>query len=144
MIVQRAPWNGDLELATGVWQMLDTFFWVATWEQWKQIISLALRLLQWDPQSTIKAIQFNFTQFNPIQFNCFAKKSSYFFSTLLTTLTGITSPMMYSIQFLTVDSLNGCISDSSSQKKPRLYGSPSSLKNRIGKPTANGRRIKYH
>lgn len=35
-----------------------------------------------------------------------------------------------------VESLKGCIRDSSSQKKPRLYGSPHTKNNNIGKPTA--------
>ena len=61
---------------------------------------------------------------------------------LLTTPMGITSPMTYSIQLFTVDVLKGCINDSSSQKKPRLYGSPHKKKHKIGKPTANKRRKK--
>ncbi|GBP91786.1 hypothetical protein EVAR_65900_1 [Eumeta japonica] len=37
---------------------------------------------------------------------------------------GIPSPMMYSIRLVTVESMYGCFRDSSSQKKPLLYGSP--------------------
>jgi hypothetical protein len=36
-----------------------------------------------------------------------------------------------------VDSLNGCFSDSSSQKKPRLYGSPKNLNSSKTAPPEN-------
>ena len=54
---------------------------------------------------------------------------------------GRISPTMYSIQFRTVESWKGCRRDSSSQKKPRLYGSPHRKKNRMGKPTVIGEKV---
>lgn len=48
---------------------------------------------------------------------------------------GTAIPMMYSIQFVTVESWNGCMSDSSSQKNPRSYGCPIRKKIKIGNPT---------
>lgn len=56
---------------------------------------------------------------------------------LLTSPTGRMSPVMYSIQLRTVESWNGCLSDSSSQKNPLLYGSPHKKSAKIGNPTIN-------
>lgn len=56
---------------------------------------------------------------------------------LLTSPTGRMSPVMYSIQLRTVEAWNGCLSDSSSQKNPLLYGSPHKKSAKIGSPTIN-------
>lgn len=58
---------------------------------------------------------------------------------LLTRIIGSPKPIVKSNECLTVDFLKGCISDSSSQKKPRSYGEPKKKRTIIGTPAARNK-----